>query len=313
MLAKYILPILIVSTILFWILAILIPTQGSLFILLRNVFFGISLLYGGILIGIAHRILNANKNVEYKHLEKEKFVVTLTDGVQLHGEILFSAKTDDNSPVVLACHGWLGNFEALYPTVYPLVLQGYKVVCYNHRGHGLKPYLSGGNKSEIDKTFMDVQQVIDFIEKRPDLNHEKLGAIGFSLGGYTLLTGGYLDLRLKLVIACCTGHRWTQHQEFWAWYVHLFFKISRLPIAVSEELNQKLSPKYYLSKKMDKVVCLISTKNDRIVSYDGFLKNKEMLNLPEDQVLDFETGDHGFFGQSTVLVSQIIKWLKDYL
>ncbi|MHA1648688.1 MAG: alpha/beta hydrolase family protein [Candidatus Helarchaeota archaeon] len=312
MFAKYFIPILIITTIVFWICAFLLPTQATFFLLLRNITFGILIFYGGLLIGMLVMLLTEYKNIEYEHLRKEPFELTLADGIKLYGEIL-TGKTTDSSPVVLACHGWGSDMTQLYPMVYPLVVQGYKVVCYNHRGHGKKPYKSGGNKSDIDKTFMDVQQVVDFIEKRPDLNHEKLGAIGFSLGGYTLLTGGYLDPRIKLIIAFCAGHDWLEMNEFWAWYIRLFYRLDGLIVFPNEDLNRKLSPKYFLQKPSKKIICLSHAKNDRIVPYDGFLKNKKLLTLPDENTLSFKKGDHGFFGQWTIIVSQMIKWLNDYL
>ena len=311
--AKILVPAVIISTILFWILALIIPTQAALFLVFRNISFGILIFYGGILLGMLGMFFSQYRGIEYKLLQRERFELTLKDGVSLHGEIL-TGNTNDSSPVVLACHGYLGNMERNYKVAYPLVLQGYKVVCYNHRGHGKKPFKSGGKRYEADKIFMDVQQVVDFIEARPDLNHEKLAGVGFSLGGYTLLTGGYIDPRIKLVMAFCTGHDWIEVNHFWSWYVRLFFRLTKIPVYPPEELNRKMSPKYFLEKKIEnKIVCLAHAKNDFLVPYEGFLKNKELLGLPEEQTIVFERGDHIFVGQTTVYLSQIIKWLNDYL
>jgi dipeptidyl aminopeptidase/acylaminoacyl peptidase len=301
-----------IATVLFWLLALFIPQYTGLFFILRNIFIVLTLILVGMLLGMLLLTQNLYYNMECPYLEKEPFELLLSDGVRLYGAIL-TGQTDDASPVVLVCHGWIGSIEQIYPYAYPLVVQGYKVVCYNHRGHGLKPHKSGGIRTEIDKTFMDVQQVVDFIMKRPDLNHQRLGAIGFSLGGYTLLTGGYIDPRLKLIIAVCAGHDWQEMLQYWAWYVRFFFRLTGLKTKISEELNRKLSPKYFLQKKMDKIVCLAHAKNDIVVPFSGFLKNKELLQLPTDQTIEFNTGDHGFFGQGTVLESQILKWFNQYL
>ncbi|NVM30805.1 MAG: alpha/beta fold hydrolase [Candidatus Helarchaeota archaeon] len=311
--AKILVPAVILSTILFWILALVFPTQAALFLILRNISFGIFLFYGGLLLGMLVMLFTEYEGIEYKSLQREKFELTLKDGILIHGEIL-TGNTKDSSPVVLICHGHLGRMESIYLIAYPLVLQGYKVVCYNLRGHGKKPFKSGGVSFEIDKTSMDVQQIIDFIVSRPDLNHEKLAAVGFSLGGYILLTGGYIDPRIKLIIAFCTGHDWLEMTQFWKWYIRLFYKLMRLPIHPSEEFSRKISPKYFLEKKIEnKIVCLAHAKNDRLVPYKAFLKNKELLGLPDEQTIEFDRGDHGFFGQTTVYLSQIIKWLNDYL
>lgn len=314
MAVKYLIIVLILSPICFWLLAVFIPAQAVLFFLLRDITFGFLILIGGIFLGIAFMMFNQYNGIDYKLLKRENFELTLSDGIMIHGAILTTDSQDDSSPVVLACHGWRMSMEKLNQVVYPLVVQGYKVVYYNHRGHGKKPFKSGGNKSEIDKTFMDVQQIVDFIVKRPDLNHEKLAAVGFSLGGGTLLTGGYTDERIKLVMAFSATHDWLETTHWWSWYIRLGFRLTGLIIFPSDELNRKLSPKYYLDKKKEgKVVCLAHAKNDRIVPFEGFLKNKELLNLPDEQTIVFEQGDHGFMGQNTVYVSQIIKWLNDYL
>jgi dienelactone hydrolase len=313
MIAKYIMPLLIGLTIGFWVLAILLPVNAATFIMLRDITFGIFLFYTGILLGMLLITLTQYKNIEYGPLKKERFELTLSDNVKLHGAIL-SADDDASKPVILACHGWNALMEQLHPIIYPLVVQGYKVVYYNHRGHGKKPFKSEGNKAEIDKALVkDVREVIDFIESRPDLNHQKLGAIGFSLGGFTLLTGGYLDPRLKVVIACCAGHDMVEVHRSWPWYMRFFFRASGMPIFPPDEFNRKISPRYYLGTKVEKVVCLAHAKNDRVVPFENYLKNKELLKLSDEQTLSFEQGDHGFFGQEPVLISQIIRWFNKYL
>ncbi len=314
MIAKYVLPILIFTTVLFWLLTIFIPIQAGLFTLLQYISLGILLFYLGILLGSGMTYATQYKGIDCPGLIRERFTTTLSDNVVLHGQILSTSKMDHTTPVVLACHGWFGNIEWRNDLTYPLVIQGYKVVTYNHRGHGLRPYKSGGNKAELQKTVMDVQQVVDFIESRPDLNHEKLAAIGFSLGGTTLLIGGYLDDRIKLIMAFCTSHESLKTNRSWARVIRFLFRLSGLNINPSEALNRQISPKYFLDqRKENKVVCLAHTKNDRVVPYDAFLQNKELLELPEEQTIVFERGDHAFTGQNTVLLSQVIKWLKTYL
>ncbi len=313
MIAKYIVPLLIFLTIGFWILAILMPLNAATLIMLRDITFGIFIFYAGILLGMLLITLTQYNNIDYGDLKKERFELTLSDNVKIHGAIL-STDGDASKPVILACHGWNAQMEQLHPLIYPLVVQGYKVVYYNHRGHGKKPFKSEGKKAEIDKTLAkDVREIIDFIESRPDLNHQKLGAIGFSLGGFTLLTGGYLDPRLKVVIACCAGHDMVAVHRSWPWYMRFFFRTSGMPMFPPDEFNRKISPRYYLGTKVEKVVCLTHAENDRVVPFENFLKNKELLNLSDEYTLSFKTGDHGFFGQDTILVSQIIKWLDKYL
>lgn len=314
MFAKYLVPVLILSAILCWIVAIILPGFALLFLFLRDIFFLIIILIAGILLGMLLLMRTEFNGIEYAPLEKERFTITLMDGIRIHGEILQTSAMDTSTPVVLVCHGWLNNIKGVYSFAYPLVAQGYKVVCYNHRGHGIKPYKSGGKRSEIYKTFMDIQQVVDYLVGRPDLNHERLAAIGFSLGGYTLLTGGYLDERIKLVIAFTAGHDWLEMNHFWSWYVRLFFRLTGLIINPSDELNRQLSPKFFLQHNIpNKTVCLVNVKNDRVIPFDGFIQNKKLLELPDAQTLVFEKGDHAFFGHITVCMAQVFKWLQTYL
>ncbi|MHA1265458.1 MAG: alpha/beta hydrolase family protein [Candidatus Helarchaeota archaeon] len=314
MLSKYLVPFLIGLTILFWLLSLFILPLTDLFHLLQTISFSVLLLYLGVLLGMGFFLITEYLGIEYSHLLREPFELTLADGVTLHGQILTTQQMDSSTPVVLACHGWGGSMEQLEQITFPLIVQGYKVVVYNHRGHGKKPFKSGGNKSELIKTIQDVHQVIDFIEARSDLNHQKLAAIGFSLGGTVVLTEGYIDARCKLLIAFCAPHDWYEMNKYWSWYVRLFFRLTRLPVYPAEAVNRQLSPKYFLTNPMEhKVVCLAHAMNDRVTPYEGFLKNRELLNLPEAQILVFKRGDHGFTGQNTVYTSQVIKWLREYL
>jgi len=311
--AKYLIPILILLTVLFWVLELVVPAQVALFVLLHNISFILLLLYSSIRLGMYLHMLIEWEDVEYGDLQRERFELTLPDDITIHGEILTTEKMNHSSPVVLACHGWTGRMAMLNIYTHPLLAQGYKIVRYNHRGHGRKPYKSGGNKAEIEKTFMDVKQLVDFIESRPDLNHERLGAMGFSFGAHIVLTEGYRDPRLKIVIACSASDDWKAMQKAWPFYIRFIFRLSGMKMFPPDELNKKLSPKYYLNQKMDKVVCLVHAKNDHFVSINGFFNNKKQLNLPNENTLVFETGDHGLFNKYTIVVSQIIRWFNDNL
>ncbi len=85
-----------------------------------------------------------------------------------------------------------------------LAERGYGVLLYDKRGTGESegdPHLFGWDAQP------DVAGALDYLESRPDVDPDRIGAIGLSLGGEILLEAAAHDERIRAVVADGPGAR----------------------------------------------------------------------------------------------------------
>ncbi len=81
-----------------------------------------------------------------------------------------------DAPVVVCSHGWSGRGAQFLHFVDPLLAEGFRVVLFDHPGHGF----TGGSTSSLMEFAAATQQVLNFLYSR---NADVHGIIGHSLGG----------------------------------------------------------------------------------------------------------------------------------
>ena len=81
-----------------------------------------------------------------------------------------------DAPVVLCAHGWSGRGAQFRHFVDPLLAEGFRVVLFDHPGHGF----TGGPTSSLMEFAAGTQQVLNFLHSR---NADVHAIIGHSLGG----------------------------------------------------------------------------------------------------------------------------------
>jgi esterase/lipase len=113
-----------------------------------------------------------------KGYDYEKLEFTSFEGITLRGWFVKSKNNKSNRTLFLL-HGWHGTRVDMLPYIELFVNSGFHVFAYDQRSHG---------ESETAMiTFgaaegMDLIAAVKYISKRPDVDKEKIGAIGFSLG-----------------------------------------------------------------------------------------------------------------------------------
>ena len=198
----------------------------------------------------------------------------------------------------------------------PLALQGYAIVAYSSRGHG-----KSGGARDFPELYQDVIKVIDYLQKNPSLgiDSNRIAVIGHSLGASVALMYPYLDERVKVVVGISGIHDTKENFEMkrsffsLAYWVKIWLKILKVPMNLTEEINEWASPKFYLNRPSNTEVFLIHTRDDPYVDFFNFEKNVAMLDLPQDHTLIFKKGGHALFHLECMMTSQVIKWLRDYL
>lgn len=116
------------------------------------------------------------------------------DGLTLKGWYL----PGSNGAAVMVLHGLGGNRLSMLGVAQGLAEAGYGVLLLDLRGHGdsdgeFVPY--GGPEAE------DVVAATAYLQARPEVDPERIGALGWSLGAQVAIMGAALDENVKAVVA----------------------------------------------------------------------------------------------------------------
>lgn len=121
------------------------------------------------------------------------------DGVTLSGWYIPSR----NRAAVIVLHGYDANRVQMLDRAVALARYGYGVLLYDLRGHGR----SGGELRTMGWYDLDdVAAAVKFLQARPDVDPERLGILGFSVGGQVALRATATMPALKAVVADGPGY-----------------------------------------------------------------------------------------------------------
>ncbi|MHA1684551.1 MAG: alpha/beta hydrolase family protein [Promethearchaeota archaeon] len=249
-------------------------------------------------------------------------------------------------PAILFLHGFGGFAQDVHfePMLSSLAIGGYTVFAYDYRwsGHSRKDGQKGvfqGLKKEganlFENIFADSTAALDWVLSHEDLvDPKRLAVIGFSYGGTIALSKQiYGDARVKVIIAGCAINDLGENIKKMILDGPFWLKILGKMLAMKIKRNTKDNLDTFLRRVSalsaagsvagqdsanvpdNKVrVFLTHTKNDSIVKYDlNFVKNKELFNLPDENCIVFETGDHEFKHNENALGAWVLMKLQKYL
>lgn len=241
--------------------------------------------------------------------------------IELVGQLVFPKYIlDENNnpkskfPLIIINHGWGSGSKIMNPYACAISLGGpYISLLYDMRGLGKSP----GKKGLNSKVFDDIIRVIDYASNLDFVDTKRIGFVGISMGGNIGLTRVYNDKRIKAVVTLASPY---DTRENFLTYKALPCRMIRLTglnaKKITDEENEKISPKYQLKPnepELNKRLFLIHAKNDAIIRFDEFVKIKQMLNLPDNQIFVLEKGNHLFKGQLLWVFSAILRFFHEKL
>ncbi|NDJ77958.1 MAG: alpha/beta fold hydrolase [Chloroflexi bacterium] len=118
---------------------------------------------------------------------------TTRDDLELHGWYI----PPQNGAVIILLHGFGGNRQDLLPEAAVLANAGYGVLLFDLRAHGES---DGSLVTFGQRERWDLAAAVDFVLMQPGVDAERLGAVGFSMGGATLALFAADDDRLRAVV-----------------------------------------------------------------------------------------------------------------
>ena len=259
---------------------------------------------------------NWRATADFSLYHTESLKIPIDAGVSLGATLYTPYREQEHRneplPVIIFAPGFTGSIDLIPWVTLPLVRCGYAVLVYQPRGNGI----SEGKRSDILHTVQDVKKVVDYVATKPEIDINRCGVIGHSLGGMAALTHAYNHPRVRFVIAIAAPHdiqaisngKKTLFQKI----IFLGFKIQGFKSKYTLQENKLVSPKYFLQAVPENSsrVFLIHAKDDFVNYRTEFLTNATAAELPKENTLLFQKGGHDLRGQETVAIAQIIQWIE---
>ncbi len=259
-------------------------------------------------------------NLSSKEIEVSEIKIDLKDGF-LAANIIKnrnSAKVKLKSSIIVICHGFSDTKETLQYYYFPLVYQGYIVLAYDARGTGKSKKL--GKRSDFLKRIEDFKKVIEWINLEKELSELKIYSIGFSIGAISVLCGGFLNNRIKKIIAISSMSYYKQNIPKHNPVVMLSYLLKSVKLFPNKEENEKLSPYLVINsakkdlskeewKKLSRRVMLVHCKNDKVIKFKNFEENRILLETPERNLIILKKGGHSQKKNESSLVGATLSFL----
>jgi dienelactone hydrolase len=147
------------------------------------------------------------------------------------------AKTNGKLPAVIVLHGTGGNKEGQAGWLAKLAKQGIMSIAVDARYHGARAGGKKGTEAYVDAivrvwqtspsqphehpfyydTCWDLWRTIDYLQSRPDVDGDRLGMIGFSMGGIQTWLAAAVDDRIKVAVPAISvqSFRWSLENDKW--------------------------------------------------------------------------------------------------
>jgi len=125
-------------------------------------------------------------------LPYEDVVMSASDGVTLRGWYIPS----QNGAAIIALHGAGGNRNQLVRHAQFLAQAGYGVLLFDLRAHGE----SDGTLFPMTDDSQDVAPAVAYLQDRKEIDPERIGAVGLSLGAEVILEAAARDPNLRALV-----------------------------------------------------------------------------------------------------------------
>ena len=140
-----------------------------------------------------------NKYTPAKYgFELEEITIPTKNNKNLYGWwVSADNQKGDNKPTIILIHGWSRNVDRVMSFIKKLHPAGYSLLAFDSRCHGK----SDDDKfSSMVKFTEDIISAIDYAETLPNVDKNRFGLLGLSIGGSASINAASMDKRIKTVV-----------------------------------------------------------------------------------------------------------------
>ncbi|NME36576.1 alpha/beta hydrolase [Fusobacterium sp. FSA-380-WT-3A] len=144
---------------------------------------------------------------------KQREVVFYSEGDKLIGTIYLpdDYKEGEKRPTVIANSGWTG-LNIVYPAMFARDLTKRGYVCMGFDYRGFKPSEGLTKYTTLEREVEDVCAAINFLKAQPEVDRNKIGLIGWGVGGAVCIEAARREKETVKVVATLNsfvdGDRW---------------------------------------------------------------------------------------------------------
>ena len=167
---------------------------------------------------------------------REKIVFRGVRGVLVPGYLEYPEEGETPLPCVLLMHGWSGDKDSWWKdggyisggdTRKALLAAGYAVFALDAQAHGdriaendyaiVNDYNPPGApprknyftlRDILTQTLRDYRRGLDYLESREDIDMDRIGIVGYSMGGFHAVTLTAIESRIKASVGCVVPVSW---------------------------------------------------------------------------------------------------------
>ena len=162
-------------------------------------------------------------SVETKNgLIYEKLTIASEAGLRVPVLVVHTPDDPTGRPAVVCMHGLGGNKEGMASYLEGFAKRGFVGVAIDHRYHGdrkgdlpaamIQAYKTGKEHPYVWDTVWDIWRTLDYLQTRPDVDGNRLGVMGISLGGHATWMAS-ADPRVKVAVPCIAVCSWQWQLE----------------------------------------------------------------------------------------------------
>ena len=104
---------------------------------------------------------------------------------------------NENRPTIILIHGWSRNVDRMMSYIKQLHPAGYNLLAFDSRCHGRT---DDDKFSSMVKFMEDISASIDYSENLPNVDTNRIGVLGLSIGGASSIYAASLDRRIKSLV-----------------------------------------------------------------------------------------------------------------
>jgi dienelactone hydrolase len=160
-------------------------------------------------------------------LRWERVTFVGAPGQQVPALVARSAGATGRLPAVVALHGLGGSKEGMTSWLAELARRGYLALAIDARWHGergpglqaalIRAFRSRSGHPYLFDTVADLFRTLDYLQSRPDVDPDRIGMLGISMGGQETWITAALDPRVKVAVPIIgvNSFAWTLSHDLW--------------------------------------------------------------------------------------------------
>lgn len=153
------------------------------------------------------------------NMSYEEITFSSTDGIKTNGFFIPASKA---KATVIVLHGYGTNKSDILSFAEMLYHHNYNVLVFDFRGHG---QTKGKCTLGFNET-KDLAGAVNYLGTREDIDHNKIGVLGCSMGANVAIIGAATDPRIKAVVA---DSGFASFEKTITKFAKLFYKLPKYP------------------------------------------------------------------------------------